>query len=131
MITERLGFSALAIDLAETYISNDDRDQRQALQQYLADYTRQQDHLLQSEYYCGVSASKETVWTVWNMTFLKIEERHVILRPGLVLAFLARFKGSIIEDELFRLASLDMPNVCKSLYGGAEVLPSWLHRMLS
>ncbi|KAL8905548.1 MAG: hypothetical protein Q9207_002574 [Kuettlingeria erythrocarpa] len=62
-IAERLGYLALAIDLAGAYIGNE-TDQEQAPRQYLADYARHRDDLLQSEYTRGLSASDKTAWTV-------------------------------------------------------------------
>jgi tetratricopeptide (TPR) repeat protein len=109
-IAEQLGHLALAIDLAGAYISND-TDQRQAVRQYLADYKKHRDDLLQSEQFRGLSSSDKTVWTVWNTTFKKLEKDHARFLPTALLAFLARFKGSTIQDEMFRLASLGMAGV--------------------
>ena len=129
-IAKQLGYLALAVDLAGAYISND-TEQRQALRQYLADYTKHQDDLLQSEHNRGLSASDKTVWTVWDTTLEKIEKRHADLRPGLLLAFLARFSGGVVQDELFRLASLAISMVGEKLYDGAVELPGWLARALT
>jgi tetratricopeptide (TPR) repeat protein len=129
-IAERLGYLALAVDLAGAYISNDDTDKIESLRQYLADYTRHQDDLLQSEYYCGLSADSKTVWTVWDTTLGKIEASYANVRPGLVLAFLAHFKGLVIQDELLRLASLGMLRIGEKLYDGAVKLPGWLDKAL-
>jgi tetratricopeptide (TPR) repeat protein len=130
-IAERLGCLALAVDLAGAYISNDDTNPRQALRQYLVDYTRHQDQLLQSEHYRGMSTSDKTVWTVWDTTLEMIETRYAHLQPGLVLAFLARFKGVVVQDELLRLTSLGMSRICEDLYGGAVELPTWLDKALT
>ncbi len=129
-IAERLGYLALAIDLAGAYIGNQ-TDQRQALRQYLADYARHRDDLLQSEHYRGLSASDKTVWTAWDTTLEKIERRHADLRPGLLLAFLARFSDGVVQDELFRLASLRISSVTWQIYDDTIELPEWLAKILA
>ncbi|KAF2704007.1 hypothetical protein K504DRAFT_451211 [Pleomassaria siparia CBS 279.74] len=130
-IVELLGCLALAVDLAGAYIGDDGTDPKQALRQYLVDYTKHQDDLLQSEDFCGSSASNKTVWTVWNTTLERIETRYANLRPGSVLAFLARFQGVVVQDELLRLASLGMSTVLKELYDTAVELPCWLDKALT
>ncbi|KAI4087290.1 MAG: hypothetical protein L6R37_008337 [Teloschistes peruensis] len=129
-IAERLGYLALAIDLAGAYIGNE-RDQRQAPRQYLADYTRHRDDLLQSEHTRGLSSSDKTVWTVWDTTLEKIERRHADLRPGCLLAFLARFSDGVVQDELFRLASLSISSVTREMYDETVELPEWLTKVLA
>ncbi|KAL9026743.1 MAG: hypothetical protein Q9196_004638 [Gyalolechia fulgens] len=129
-IAERLGYLALAIDLAGAYIGNE-TDQRQAPRQYLADYTRHRDDLLQSEYTRGLSASNKTVWTVWDTTLEKIERRYTDLRPGGLLAFLARFSDGVVQDELFRLASLSISSVSREMYDETAELPEWLAKVLA
>jgi tetratricopeptide (TPR) repeat protein len=78
-----------------------------------------------------MSTSDKTVWTVWDTTLEMIETRFAHLQPGLVLAFLARFRGVIVQDELLRLASLGMSRICEALYDGAVELPSWLNKALT
>ncbi|KAL8724128.1 MAG: hypothetical protein Q9166_008115, partial [cf. Caloplaca sp. 2 TL-2023] len=129
-IAEQLGYLALAIDLAGAYIGNE-TDQRQAPRQYLADYARHRDDLLQSEHARGLSASDKTVWTVWDTTLEKIERRHADLRPGLLLAFLARFSNGVVQDELFRLASLSISSVTREMYDETAELPEWLAKVLA
>ncbi|KAL9579751.1 MAG: hypothetical protein Q9203_006566, partial [Teloschistes exilis] len=129
-IAERLGYLALAIDLAGAYIGNE-RDQRQAPRQYLADYTRHRDDLLQSEHTRGLSSSDKTVWTVWDTTLEKIERRHADLRPRWLLAFLARFSDGVVQDELFRLASLSISSVTREIYDETAELPQWLAKVLA
>jgi tetratricopeptide (TPR) repeat protein len=129
-ITQQLGYLALAIDLAGAYIHNDP-DQRQTLRRYPAIYEKHRDHRLQSEESRGLLPSDKTVWTVWDTTLEKIKKRYPELRPDLLLAFLARFKGVVVQDELFRLASLAMPEVCEKLYYGTVKLPSWLDNALT
>ena len=131
-IAERLGYLALAIDLAGAYIGNE-TDQRQAPRQYLADYTRHRDDLLQSEHNRGLSTSDKTVWTVWDTTLEKIERHHADWRPGWLLAFLARFSDGVVQDELFRLASLRISSVTQEMYDETAELPEsheWLAKVL-
>src|SRR3569833_3118521 len=84
-VAQRLGYLALAIDLAGAYISSDSAPE-QALSQYLEDYDRHRDDLLQMDDFQG-------------------------LRPTV----LAQFIGSIVQDEMFRLASLGMAEVDDAL----------------
>ncbi|KAF2003883.1 hypothetical protein P154DRAFT_519784 [Amniculicola lignicola CBS 123094] len=129
-IAGKLGYLALAVDLAGAYIGND-ADQKSALRRYLADYEKHQDDLLQSEHFRGLSASDKTVWTVWDTTLKKIEERYAGVRPGLLLALLARFRGGIVQDEVFRLASLSISTIVSKLYDGVAELPEWLNKALA
>jgi tetratricopeptide (TPR) repeat protein len=125
MVAEQLGYLALAVDLAGAYIGND-RDQRASLKQYLTDYEKHQDELLRSDDFRGLSATNKMVWTVWDTTLRKIESRYADVRPGLLLAFLARFNGGIIQDELFRLASLSISVIEQEMHQGTGELPDWL-----
>ncbi|KNG46426.1 alpha beta-hydrolase [Stemphylium lycopersici] len=110
-VAEQLGYLALAIDLAGAYISNDDTDSAQALRRYLQRYTRHKDSLLRSEDFRGLLESEKTVWTVWDTTLEKIEaleapeDSSSDLPARLLLHFLAQFRGAVVQDELFRLAS--------------------------
>ncbi|KAH7130102.1 hypothetical protein B0J11DRAFT_244108 [Dendryphion nanum] len=128
-IAKELGYLALAIDLAGAYINNDTNPIR-ALRRYLVDYQKHQDYLLQSARFCDVSASAKTVWTVWDTTLERIEQRHGDLRPGLLLAFLARFRGGVVQDELLRRASLSLSAVAQEMYGRTVELPNWLAKIL-
>ncbi|KAK3328706.1 hypothetical protein B0H66DRAFT_596327 [Apodospora peruviana] len=104
-IAQRLGYLALAIDLAGAYIGNDSTP-KHALSQYLADYDRHCDELLQMDGFQGLLPTEKTVWTVWDTTLQKIRRKYSRLQPELLLTFLAQFKGSIVQDESFRLACL-------------------------
>jgi len=109
-VVRRLGHLALAVDLAGAYIGND-VNQENALAHYIADYDKHQDELLRSEGFRGLRATDRTVWTVWDTTLEKLEKEHAHLQPTVLLAFLARFKGSIVQNEMFRLAALGMDAV--------------------
>jgi hypothetical protein len=67
---------------------------------------------------------------VWDTTPEKIESRHADVRPGLLLAFLARFNGGIIQDELLRLASLSIFVIDQELHQEAQELFNWLKRLI-
>jgi tetratricopeptide (TPR) repeat protein len=129
MIAKQLGRLALAVDLAGAYIGNDP-DHRAALKQYLTDYDKHQDDLLRRDDFRGLSATNKTVWTVWKTTLEKIESRHADVRPGLLLALLARFKGGIIQDEFFRLASLGISIIDQRLHHEIVELPNWLKSLI-
>ena len=126
-LVQQLGCLALAVGIAGAYISNED-DQHVALRQYIVDYERHRDELLQSNYLHGLRQTDKTVWTVWDTTLNKLEKDHASLQPTLMLAFLARFKGSIVQDEMFRLASLGISAVNQVLDG--EELPSEICKFL-
>ena len=126
-IVERLGYLALAIDLAGAYISNDS-NQEVALKQYLADYGKHRDELLRSDYFQGLSVSDKTVWTVWDTTLEKIEGKYPDVRSG--LAFLAYFSQGIIEDELFRLVSLGSSVFDRKPGQRDRDCPDWLKQLI-
>ncbi|KAK5651032.1 hypothetical protein OQA88_1501, partial [Cercophora sp. LCS_1] len=129
-IAQQLGYLALAIDLAGAHIGNDSAPEH-ALSQYLVDYDRHRDELLQMDGFQGLLPTQKTVWTVWDTTLEKIRREHSRLQPELLLTFLAQFKGSIMQDELFRLACLSMATVDSELEGEAhEVMPAGLRQFL-
>ncbi|KAK3368554.1 hypothetical protein B0H63DRAFT_77770 [Podospora didyma] len=130
-ISNRLGYLALAIDLAGAHIA-ENSPAEQALWQYLADYDRHRDELLQMDSFRGLRPTEKTVWTVWDTTLEKITKEYLRFRPDLLLTFLAHFKGSIIQDEMFHLASLGMAAVNVGL--GKEVgdkMPAELQQYFS
>ncbi|KAM7210534.1 hypothetical protein V8F06_014090, partial [Rhypophila decipiens] len=135
-VAERLGYLALAIDLAGAYIGSDSGSEHsapeRALSAYLADYDRHRDELLRMVGFQDLLATQKTVWTVWDTTLEKITREHPDLQPELLLTFLAQFKGSIIEDELFRLACLGMAEVDAKLVGDVDkAMPAGLQQFLS
>ncbi|KJZ70348.1 hypothetical protein HIM_10277 [Hirsutella minnesotensis 3608] len=109
-VVQELGNLALAIDLAGAYLAGayigNDPTPEQALMQYLEDYKVHRDELLQMDMFRGLRPTEKTVWTVWDTTLRKIARDHTHLEPGLLLTFLAHFKGTIVQDEMFRLAAL-------------------------
>ena len=128
-IVGRLGYLALAVDLAGAFIGNDP-NQEAALNQYLTDYGKHQDALLRSEYFRGLPSYDKTVWTVWDTTLKTIERRYPDVQAGLLLAFLAHFNRGLIQDELFRLASLGFSVVYRDLCQENQDLPHWLKRFI-
>ena len=129
-IARMLGYLALAVDLAGAYIRMEaalGTALETALTQYIEDFGRHQDDLLQRDYFRGLSETDKTVWTVWDKTLDRIRDQNRGLdRPDLFLAFLAGFRGSIIQDELFRLASLGLPLLQEFFSKEVESLPVWL-----
>ncbi|RYP53732.1 hypothetical protein DL768_001332 [Monosporascus sp. mg162] len=106
-VADELGYLPLAIDLAGAYIGNDSAPPEIALRQYLEDYTTHRDELLKKDEFQGLMGTKKTVWTVWDTTLQRITKDTV--QPRLLLRFLAQFKGTIIQDEMFGLAALGTP----------------------
>lgn len=113
-VANKLGYLPLALDLAGAYIGNNVAPE-QSVTQYLEDYEKHRDELLQMDYLRGLSPTERTVWTVWDTTLEKIEREYTQLQPGLLLTFLAHFQGTIIQDEMFSLASLGMSTVVEEL----------------
>ncbi|KAK3937341.1 putative kinesin light chain [Diplogelasinospora grovesii] len=113
-VAQQLGYLALAIDLAGAYIGNDAVPE-QALTQYLKDFKRHRDELLQMDVFRGLRPTEKTVWTVWDTTLQKIAKDHKECRPDLLLTFLAHFKGAVIQDEVFRLAALGTTTIGDAL----------------
>ncbi|KAJ0100736.1 hypothetical protein J7T55_000106 [Diaporthe amygdali] len=109
-VADKLGYLALAVELAGAYIGND-ATPTQALLQYIEDYDRHRDELLRMDNFRGLLPTQKTVWTVWQTTLDKIRAEHADLQPGLLLTFLAQFRGTIVQDEMLRLASLGMAAV--------------------
>ncbi|PGH11272.1 hypothetical protein AJ79_05007, partial [Helicocarpus griseus UAMH5409] len=103
-VVEELGCLPLAIDLAGAYIGNDSASPELALRQYLEDYATHRDELLKKDEFQGLMATKKTVWTVWDTTLQRLTKDTD--QPHLLLTFLAQFKGTVIQDEIFRLAAL-------------------------
>ncbi|KAK3357792.1 hypothetical protein B0T25DRAFT_499359 [Lasiosphaeria hispida] len=129
-VANKLGYLALAIDLAGAYIGNDSPSE-QALLKYLADYDRHRDELLQMDDFRGLRPTEKTVWTVWDTTLEKVANENKSLRPDMLLTFLAHFKGGIVQDEMFRLASLGMEEVKAELGEEAsEGMPAELQKFL-
>ncbi|CAG8067062.1 unnamed protein product [Penicillium nalgiovense] len=109
-VANKLEYLPLALDLAGAYIGNSIAPE-QSVRQYLEDYEKHRDQLLQMDHLRGLSPTERTVWTVWDTTLEKIEMEYTQLQPGLLLTFLAHFQGTIVQDEMFRLASLGMSAV--------------------
>jgi hypothetical protein len=132
-VAKQLGYLALAVGLAGAYIANSDKEKPDALREYLKDFSGHRDELLDHQHYQGLSDHDKTVWTVWDTTLTRIEATSPDLRPGLLLAFLARFDGAVIQDEVLRLASIEMKRVHEVLYPDPSTapLPKWLQKALA
>lgn len=116
-VANQLGYLPLALDLAGAYIGNTIAPE-QSVTQYLEDYEKHRDELLQIDHLRGLSPTERTVWTVWDTTLEKVEREYTQLQPGLLLKFLAHFQGTIVQDEMFRLASVGMSAVVDELGEG-------------
>jgi hypothetical protein len=130
-VAQRLGYLALAVGLAGAYIANSDGDTPDALHQYLQDFSRHQKDLLKHQHCEGLSDYDKTVWTVWETSLTRIETKFPDLRPGLLLAFLARFEGAVVQDEVLRLASTEMKRIHEALYPDSDAVPRWLSKALA
>jgi hypothetical protein len=88
------------------------------------------DELLQRDRFRGLLATEKTVWMVWDTTLEKLQNNYTHLRPTLLLAFLAYFKGNIIQDKMFRLASLGVAAVDDELGEEEQGLRSEIRQFL-
>ena len=128
LIARELGYLALAIDLAGSYIKN--APQREtALTRYPLDLKKHKTKLLQSKEFVGLRPTDKTVWTVWETTLAKIKhnDQEAQVRPDLLLRFLSTFRRNTIEDELFRLVH---HNTIYSKPPQDLELPQWLDRLI-
>lgn len=121
-IAEQLEYLPLAVDLAGAYITNDS-DRQSALAQYLGDYRKHQNGFLRNNQYNGLSSYGKTVWTVWDTTLQRIEERYSNQHPKILLVFLGQVSSGFVQQELFRLASLGIASVQHDIFAGREDFP--------
>ncbi|KEY74892.1 hypothetical protein S7711_09765 [Stachybotrys chartarum IBT 7711] len=129
-VVHKLGHLALAVELAGAYIGNDAMP-AQALLRYIKDYDRHRDELLRMDNFRGLLPTQKTVWTAWQTTLDKITADHADLQAGLLLTFLAQFRGTIIQEEMLRLASLGMAGVDAEIGDRQEDgIPSELRQFL-
>ena len=126
-LVQNLGHLPLAIDLAGAYIGNDPNPEH-AIMQYLSDFIMHRDELLRMDNFRGLLPTEKTVWTVWDKTLQKIMNDFAHLQPGLLLTFLAHFKGIIIQEEMFRLAAMGSSSLDDELI---EKLPTELRMVLA
>ncbi|GKT48180.1 nephrocystin-3 [Colletotrichum spaethianum] len=129
-LVAKLGRLPLAIDLAGAYIGINATPQV-ALSQYLADYDRHHSELLKMDKFQGLRPTKRTVWTVWNATLEKIRKDNTTGSPDLLLTLLAHFQGKVVQEEIFRLASLGMAKVKAELSETDQVVLHDLEQFLS
>ncbi|OJJ84728.1 uncharacterized protein ASPGLDRAFT_170633 [Aspergillus glaucus CBS 516.65] len=133
-VAERLENLPLAVDLAGAYIANaldSQPNPQSALTQYLDYYAKHQNRLLRNSRYNGLSSYGKTVWTVWDTTLQKIEERYSGRHSKLLLIFLGHFSSGFVQEELFRLASLGFASVQHDIFAGHEDFPDWLKEFLT
>jgi tetratricopeptide (TPR) repeat protein len=133
-ITECLDQLALPLDLAGARISVDAenwRDLGTAIRQYLTDYRRNQDKLLEDNEFAMANPYKKTVLTAWETSLSslrKIEDSQSGIYPIKLLSFLTLFDRTNVQDQLLRQASLGLDEACQSLETG---VPPWLRELLA
>ncbi|OQV09646.1 Tetratricopeptide repeat-containing protein [Cladophialophora immunda] len=142
LVVGRLGCLALATELAGLYLSdqlshflNDTNVMkseafRRVFRQYLDDFERHQDELLQGKPFQRLSSYQKTVWTVWDTSLAAIEKQFPQSHTNQMLTFLAQFDRGQVEKEMFRLASdgwSDMIDQCELSEDG---IPEWLQCMV-
>jgi tetratricopeptide (TPR) repeat protein len=133
-ITECLHQLALPLDLAGARISVDAEnweDLGTAIRQYLTDYRRNQDKLLEDNEFAMANPYKKTVWTAWETSLSslrKVEDSQSGIYPIKLLSFLTLFDRTNVQDQLFRQASLGLDEACEVLETG---VPPWLRELLA
>ncbi|CAG8376302.1 unnamed protein product [Penicillium salamii] len=128
-IAQKLGYLALAIDLAGAYIASGPEDtHEEALIQYSEDFEWHRDELLKMKNSNWDTPAELNVWAVWDTTLGRIEREYAQFHPGLLLTFLAWSKSTIFQDELFRLASLGISDIDKNL---GDILSSEFRQFIS
>ena len=124
----------LAVDLAGARIRSDVDDGEEvsdAMQQYLTDFQRHQDRLLQEKGFVQATSYNKTVWTVWETSLVSlksVQETQPGICPIQFLMFLTFLDRANIQTELFRLASKGVQEVCARV---SITLPSWLRSILA
>ena len=124
----------LAIELAGARMKaevDDGAETAVAMRRYVADFQRHQDILLRSNEFVHTSVNRKTVWTAWetSLTALRnLERSETDISPVSLLTFLSQFDRANIQDELFRLASLESEATTREL---DIALPLWLEKVLS
>lgn len=101
-----------------------------ALRQYIENFERHQDSMLKSEDHASTREYKPSMWTVWETTFLALQEleaKNQDMFPLQLLSFLARSPSTVMEEELFRLAS----RKCDWNQHHKQSLPLWLQGMIN
>ena len=126
-VAEKLGHFALAVDLAGAYISNESNKDA-TLREYPKIFDQHQDDLLQNNAFQGLRPHDKTVWTVWDTTLERLKNKYSS-RPDLVLAFLAHFRGKVVQEELFRLVHSAINEVEQGLDDFPQ-LPDWLNKLI-
>ena len=127
-VAKKLGHLPLAVDLAGAYMASF-TDRQKALRDYLGDYNRHRDDLLRSEHYRGLSSNEKTVWTVWDTTLARIKASHP--ESGMLLGLIARLRGSVVQEEMFCLASQGIALIKNKFLDDNEELPLWLAKLLA
>lgn len=107
-LIERLGGLPIALGLASAVIRNYNMRPTEALDNYIQIFDEFRDEILKDESSSGLSSTQKTVWTVWNTALHNIDSYVYDPKPSFLLAFLAHFRGSIVQDNIFRFASLEL-----------------------
>lgn len=128
----KLGYRALAVDVAGAYIVQDleelESSPLAALEQYLADSTSTRSNSCKPINSAGDPATTRPSGPPGDTTLQKIDQRHADVRPSFLLAFLTRFDTAFAQEDLFRLASL---RYTSETWGQEVYLADWLKKFLT
>ena len=129
-ILELLDGFPLVIDLARAYLAMQPHREA-ALKQYSIDLARHKDELFSSGPRYELSSYQKTLWTVWDTTFAAIEKRFPGSNASLMLTFLSYCDHANVQRELFRLASMGLPQLPEPLQMLAECSPEWFKKWIT
>jgi hypothetical protein len=67
---------------------------------------------------------------VWDTSLESIERKYPELKAGVLFTFLTRFDRGSIQNEVFRLSSLDFSAISQEFSRGYQDLPAWLKEFI-
>nr|POE53442.1 nephrocystin-3 [Quercus suber] len=124
----------LAIDLAGARINAeviDGEAVEDAMRRYIVDFKQNRARLLKSSDYAHASPSRKTVWTVWETSLSSIQQIDESQPDGSsldLLELMTFLDRTNIQEELFRLASEGMKDLCSWMWNR---VPPRLQKVLS
>ncbi|EPE08501.1 eukaryotic translation initiation factor 3 [Ophiostoma piceae UAMH 11346] len=96
-LTEKLGYLALAVNLAGCRIANEE-DKEEGLSQYILDFESHRDDVLEDNALRGLTSYEKTTWTTWDASLRRIETLHGNHFARMLLMWLAHFTGTSIYE---------------------------------
>ena len=101
-----------------------------AMSDYLADYNRHRDDILQQAEFSAHGPGQKTVGTVWDTSMMLIERRYGEA-PMQLLRLLAFFSAQNVASEIFSVASENLDHALSQEEMNGDILPQWLRQVLA